>query len=119
METIRNENNYPGMWPGLKIFAANAPNLDTDAAQSLVIETGCPHIHCSIAIKYLTADGTSPLVVFGLVEASTAHVGTKKVTFAIPALSTLQYLVVGSKEIANSTPLPDNGGDVTISPYET
>lgn len=117
-ETLRNLSSMPGAIPGLKVIAREAINLDTDAAQSLIVETGLAYIHFAVGYKWVTADGTLPLVVYGTEAASTTYDGTRKVTFAIPALSTLHFLIVGSTEIDGTDDLPDNGGNVTIVAFD-
>lgn len=118
METLRNNDALPGAFPGLKIFSKEVKNLDTNAAQNYTIETGCQYIHSVLAHKWVTADGSTPLVVVPTIAASTTYPSTKKVTFAIPALSTLHFVVVGSVELANTVSLADNGGDVTETLFE-
>lgn len=118
MEIIRNNSSMPGAFPGMKMFAKEYNNLDTDAAQEITIETGCVYILIAIGVKWVTSGGATPLVVTPTIAASTTYSGTKKVTFSIPSLSTLHCLIIGSTEMEYSTDLADNGGNVTEVLFE-
>ena len=87
-ELLRAVPTITGVHPGIRLFAGE---VTTDATRTFIVETGCVYVSNALAVSDADA------IVQGVVGSSTAHPGTKKVTFTLP-IATYQITIFGSTE---------------------
>lgn len=91
-QIIRNQAAYPGFASGLRVNSGELTNTDS-GAHDYTFETKC--ITILLAIAFNNSGGT---IILPTIADSTANIGTKKITIAVPATGGCKYLVIGVGE---------------------
>lgn len=99
-EILRNLDANPGQFDGVRMFSRE---ITTDGTiRTYTVETGCQFIIFAVGFSWVTASGATDAVVNPVIGDSTTYVGTKTVTFTIPASSTFHFIILGSVERAST-----------------
>jgi len=105
-EILRNLDALPGAFDGLRMFSKE---ITTDGTiRTYTVETGCQFIFFAVGFSWVTASGATDVVINSVITDSTLFVGTKAVTFTIPASSTLHFLIIGSVERSSTLAIAAN-----------
>ena len=91
-QIIRNTGAYPGMAPGLRIFAQKVINSDGSHNNTYTFETKCITILFAVAIS---SAGTQSIPTE---SASTLYPGTVKVVVTVPLSASSRFVVIGLSE---------------------